>query len=124
MITMPIGTLMRNARRHEMTVSRPPSTRPITDPMACMPADTAIAWFLACPTAYVVAISANPVGAATAAPTPCSARATIRVYSSVASPQTSEAMVKTPTPERNARLWPMASPTRPPSNSRPPNAST
>ena len=69
-------------------------------------------------------MSARPVGAATAAPMPCSARAAISVNSSLASPQTSEAMVKTPTPERNARLWPIASPTRPPSSSSPPKAST
>ncbi len=42
-ITTPMGTFMRNANRHEMTVSNPPSTRPITEPMACMPAETAIA---------------------------------------------------------------------------------
>ena len=51
MMTIPIGTLIRNANRQEMTVSRPPSTRPSTEPMACIPADTAIAWFRACPTA-------------------------------------------------------------------------
>ena len=67
---------------------------------------------------------ARPVGAATAAPVPCTARATISVMPSVARPHTSDAMVNTPTPERNARLWPIASPTRPPSSSSPPNVST
>jgi hypothetical protein len=43
MMTMPIGTLIRNASRQEMTVSRPPSTRPSTEPVACIPADTAMA---------------------------------------------------------------------------------
>ena len=43
MMTMPIGTLIRNANRQEITVSTPPSTRPSTDPMACIAADTAIA---------------------------------------------------------------------------------
>ena len=51
MMTMPIGTLIRNASRQEMTVSSPPSTSPSTDPMACIPADTAMAWLRACPTA-------------------------------------------------------------------------
>ena len=124
MITMPIGTLIRNASRQEMTVSAPPSTRPSTEPMPCIAADTASARLRAWPTAYVVAMSARPVGAATAAPVPCTARATISVTPSVASPHTSDAIVNTPTPERKARLWPMASPMRPPSSSRPPKAST
>ena len=51
MMTMPIGTLIRNASRQEMTVSAPPSTRPSTEPRPCMAADTAIAWLRACPTA-------------------------------------------------------------------------
>ena len=123
-MTMPIGTLIRNASRQEITVSAPPSTSPSTEPTPCMAADTAIARLRACPTAYVVAMSARPVGAATAAPVPCTARATISVMPSVASPHTNEAIVNTPTPERNARLWPIASPTRPPSSSRPPKAST
>jgi hypothetical protein len=72
----------------------------------------------------VVAINASPVGAAIAAPVPCTALAMIRVIPSVASPHTSDAIVNTPTPERNARLCPMASPTRPPINNRPPKVST
>ena len=47
MITKPIGTLMRNASRHEITVSAPPSTSPSTEPSPCMAAETASAWFLA-----------------------------------------------------------------------------
>ena len=97
---------------------------PAPSPTPCIAADTAIARLRACPTAYVVAISASPVGAATAAPVPCTARATISVEASVASPHTSDAIVNTPTPDRNARLWPIASPTRPPSSSRPPKVST
>ena len=69
-------------------------------------------------------MSARPVGAATAAPVPCTARATISVMPSVASPHTREAIVNTPTPDRNARLCPIASPTRPPSSSSPPKVST
>ena len=51
MMRMPIGTLIRNASRHEMTVSAPPSTRPSTEPDACMAADTANARLRAWPTA-------------------------------------------------------------------------
>ena len=51
MMTTPIGTFIRKASRQEMTVSRPPSTKPSTEPVACMPADTAMAWLRACPTA-------------------------------------------------------------------------
>jgi hypothetical protein len=92
--------------------------------MPCIAADTAMARLRACPTAYVVAISARPVGAAIAAPVPCTARAMISVTPSVANPHTTDAIVNTPTPDRNARLWPMASPIRPPSSSNPPKAST
>jgi hypothetical protein len=72
----------------------------------------------------VVAINASPVGAAMAAPVPWTARATMRVMPSVARPHTSDAIVNTPTPDKNARLCPMASPTRPPISSRPPKVST
>ncbi len=55
---------------------------------------------------------------------PCTALATISIAGSNATPQTSDAAVNTPTPAMNARLWPIASPTRPPSSSSPPNVST
>ncbi len=51
MITMPIGTLIRNASRHEITVKAPPSTNPSTEPIPSIAADTAMAWLRACPTA-------------------------------------------------------------------------
>ena len=51
MMTMPIGTLIRNASRHEITVNAPPSTRPSTEPTPIIPADTAIARLRAWPTA-------------------------------------------------------------------------
>ena len=51
MMTMPIGTLIKNASRHEITVNAPPSTNPSTDPTPCIAADTAMAWLRACPTA-------------------------------------------------------------------------
>ena len=104
MMAMPIGMLIRNASRHETTVKAPPSTSPSTEPIPCMAAETAIAWFRARPTAYVVAMSARPVGAATAAPMPCTARAAIKVTDSVATPHTNDAMVNSPTPDTNARF--------------------
>jgi len=51
MMTMPIGTLIRNASRQETTVRAPPSTRPSTDPDTCMAAETANARLRAWPTA-------------------------------------------------------------------------
>jgi hypothetical protein len=51
MMTMPIGTLIRNASRQDTTVSAPPSTSPSTEPDACMAAETANARLRACPTA-------------------------------------------------------------------------
>ena len=41
MIAMPIGTLMRNANRHEITVTAPPGTRPSTEPRPCIAAEHA-----------------------------------------------------------------------------------
>ena len=55
---------------------------------------------------------------------PCTARATISIAGSNATPQTSDDTVNTATPPMNARLCPTASPTRPPSSSRPPKVRT
>lgn len=82
------------------------------------------AWLRGLPGAYVVAINAIAVGAAAAADIPCRVRPTIRLVWSHASPHSNEVSVNTVTPVANTRLRPKLSPSRPPSNIRPPNAST
>ena len=121
---MPIGTLTRKASRQDTSVSAPPTTRPSTEPIPVMAANTAVAALRAGPLGNVVATSASPVGAAIAAPTPWSSRATTNVVSSQAIPHSTEAMVNSATPTMKVRLRPMVSPSRPPSSIRPPNVST
>ena len=69
-----------------------------------------------------MATSANAVGDATAAPTPCSALAATSVASLTASPHSNEAIVNRTTPARNIFFRPKASPSLPPSNINPPKA--
>ena len=96
----------------------------MTEPMPVIAANTAVAVLRAGPLGNVVAISANPVGEAMAAPTPCSSRAVTRVLSSHAMPHRMEAIVNNETPTMNVRLRPMVSPRRPPSSMSPPKVST
>ncbi len=119
-IRIPIGTLIRKIQRQDTSVRAPPMISPAIEPTPVMAAKMAIAWLRAGPGAKVVATSARAVGEATAAPTPCSARAATRVPSLTASPHSSEASVNNPTPAMNMRLRPKASPRRPPSSMRPP----
>ena len=119
-----MGTLTRNASRHETSVSAPPTTRPITDPTPVIAANTAVAALRAGPLGKVVAISANAVGEAIAAPTPCSRRAMTSVASSQAMPHNTDAIVNSVTPTMKVRLRPMVSPSRPPSSINPPNVNT
>ena len=72
----------------------------------------------------VVQATADAVGEAIAAPTPCSSRAMTSVASSQATPQSTEAMVNRATPTMKVRLRPMTSPRRPPSSMRPPKVNT
>ena len=69
----------------------PPSSRPMAPPAPAMPAQTPSARLRGAPIGKVVAISARAVGAASAAPAPCTARAASSHHSEVAKPPTSEA---------------------------------
>ena len=124
MTSSPIGTFTRKANRQDTSVSAPPTTRPITEPIPVMAANTAVAALRAGPLEKVVATSARPVGEAIAAPTPCSSLARTRVASSQAIPHSTEAMMKSATPTMKVRLRPMVSPSRPPSSIKPPKVST
>ncbi len=116
--------MTKNASRQDTSVNAPPTTRPITDPIAVIAPNTAVAVLRAGPRANVVAISANPVGEAMAEPTPCSSRAITSVGASQATPHSTEAMVNSETPTMKVRLRPMVSPRRPPSSINPPKVST
>src|SRR5260370_28661654 len=77
----------------------------------------------ATPSLNVSAISESAVGATTAAPAPCTTRAMISHVELVASPPAKEPAANSRTPPTNIRRRPNRSPARPPSSSRPPNAS-
>ena len=83
---------------------------------------TATVWVRARPSGKVTATSDSAVGAAIAAPTPCTARAAISHACPVASPPSSEANEKTSSPAMRIRRRPCRSPALPPSSSSPPNA--
>ena len=102
-----------NASRHENSVSAPPTTRPITEPIAVIAANTAVAALRAGPFGKVVATSARPVGEAMADPTPCDNRAMTIVTSSQATAHSTEEMVNSATPTMKVRLRPMVSPKTP-----------
>ena len=67
-----------------------------------------------------VIISESATAETTAAPNPCTARATISISCEVARPQAADASVKTTIPMRKRRRWPKRSPRRPPSKRKPP----
>ena len=71
----------------------------------------------------IVVSSAREDGAASAAPTPCRARAASRKPPLGAKPPSSEARMNTPMPAMKVRRRPRRSPARAPSSSRPPKVS-
>ena len=83
---------------------------------------TATARFRGRPSGKVTAISDSAVGAAIAAPAPCTARAVSSHAWPVANPPSSEASEKTSRPAMKIRRRSSRSPDRPPSSSSPPNA--
>ena len=70
-----------------------------------------------------ITISESATAETIAPPSPCTARATTSASCEVASPQASEATVKSAIPIRNRRWWPKRSPSRPPSRRNPPKVS-
>ena len=104
-------------------MSRPPASRPTAAPPMLIAAYTPIARLRGWPSGNVVVTSDRAVGATTAAPTPCRARAPSSHASAVANPPSSEATENRMSPAMNTRLRPRMSPARPPSSSRPPKVS-
>ena len=75
-------------------------------PAPAMPAQTPSARLRGAPIGKVVAISARAVGAASAAPAPCTARAESSHHSEVAKPPTSEASENSRMPVMKTRRRP------------------
>ena len=122
--TMPTGMLTKKIHGHEKRSTRmPPSSRPTAPPPTAIAAHTPIAFVRSAPSANVVVTIESAAGETSAAPKPCSPRATMRNSEDGASPQMSEPTVKTTTPVRKTRLRPMRSPARPPSSRKPPKTS-
>ena len=70
----------------------------------------------------IVTIMPRITADAIAPPAPCTKRAPISTPWLCAVAQISEASVNTASPARNTRRWPIRSPSRPASSSRPPKA--
>jgi hypothetical protein len=116
-----MGTLTNSTQRHDShEVSMPPAIRPMAEPDTATAENTPKARLRSGPSAKLVVISDRAVGAAMAAPTPCSARAASSQVAEVAKPPRNEARVKSRMPDTNTRRRPRMSPARPPSSSRPP----
>ncbi len=120
----PIGTFTKNTQRQlAYWTSRPPAIRPTAPPATLIAAYTPIARLRGGPSGKVTAISDSAVGAASAPPTPCRARAPSSQAWSVANPPSSEASEKIKMPAMKIRRRPSRSPDLPPRSSSPPKAS-
>ena len=120
---MPIGRLTKKIQCQLMaSVSAPPASSPIEAPAEATKLYTPIA--LACSRGWgnIVTIIPRITAEVIAPPTPCTKRAAISSSWLWATPQASEAVVKTARPTRNIRRRPIRSPSRPASRRRPPNA--
>ena len=70
----------------------------------------------------IVTIIPSVTADAAAPPAPCRKRAPISIAWLCANPHKSDATVKTASPARKTRRWPIRSPSRPARSSRPPKA--
>ena len=103
----PIGTLMKKVQRQSTSVRAPPRMRPMAAPAPDIAAYTPMARLRAWPAGKVVVIRARAVGEASAAPTPCRARAASSIASFWARPPSSEAQRE----ERRRRSMNIRAPT-------------
>ena len=110
------------ARQLTYSVRKPPTTGPIASASALTPAHVPIAVPRWCGgNAWV--ISASVAGIMNAAPTPWTARKATSIVSLGDSPISAAAAPNTMTPNRNIRLRPKMSPSRPPVTSSTANVS-
>ena len=120
----PIGMLTRKIQcQLSASVSTPPASTPITPPAESTKPNRPIAFARSACSVKRVIRSESATAATIAPPTPCAARAINRNSCEFATPQASEAAVKSAIPIRNSRRCPKRSPSRPPSSRKPPNVS-
>ena len=119
----PTGTLTKKIHSQpRYLVMIPPKRTPAAAPRAAERApDSRAPCSARRPPRKVVVTIDSAAGEMIAAPMPCTARAPISTPMLLASPQTSEAMVKSVRPTRKIRLRPSRSAMRPPRSRKPPN---
>ena len=103
------------------STSRPPISQAAVAPIPPREPQMPRALLRSGPSSNVVMMIESAVGVMIAAPTPWNARAPISADGDQASPQRSDAPVKTTTPIMKTRRRPSRSAARPPSRSRPAN---
>jgi hypothetical protein len=122
--TSPMGALTNITHcQPSVCVSTPPASSPTAAPAPTAKTNIAIARDRCGPGAVIPISSTITLGAAMAAPTPCSARAATRTPAEPANPPATEATTKTMTPRTRARRGPIMEPILPLSRIRPPNVS-
>ncbi len=122
--TIPMGTLTKRIQRHERYwVRMPPNSAPAAPPPAATALHTPRALARARCSVKVTVRMVRVAGDSTAAPTPCSDRAAIRVPWFWEKPPTRLAPVKRTSPTSRMRRRPNRSASLPPSNRRPPKVS-
>ncbi len=121
--TAPTGTLISSTQRQDSASTRtPPTSPPAAPPPAPTAVQVAIARARAAPSGTAAVTRVSVEGARTAAPRPCTARASSSCQPSCARPPASEASVNRPSPTTNIRLRPYRSPARPPRSMNPAKA--
>ncbi len=112
--TSTIGTLRKNTHRQPRPcTSRPPSSGPAGSATLPTPAQIPIALACSPRSGNERLMIASVPGSSSAAPMPCTARATISTLTDGADPHASEAKPKTASPVSTTGLWPRRSPTVP-----------
>ena len=121
---IPTGTLTRKIQCQLSTsVRMPPRRTPSEPPPEATKPKIPMAFARSAGSVKSVIISERATAETTAAPRPCTARPVTRRACEVASPQPSEARVKSEIPARKRRRCPKRSPSLPPSRRKPPNVS-
>ena len=120
----PIGTLTNSTQRQLRPLVRiPPSSTPAAPPAPATAPQIPSARLRSEPSANVVVMIDSAAGETIAAPSPCTARATISQPSDWAIPPANEATENSTSPSMNMRLRPSRSESRPPSSRKPPKVS-
>ena len=122
-VTAPTGRLTKKIQcQFSAWVRIPPASSPTAAPAEATKANTPIAWACSRGPGNMVTIMPRITAEVSAPPVPCANRAAMSISWFTASPQASEAAVKTASPVRNTFRRPARSPSRPASSSSPANA--